>query len=82
MAKLGKMNARALALRVLEGVGDASAGQWEEWTGETGAYHIKRRLTAEEEKLTGPAVDIRGDAEEVARRTAPVAHLLPQGFTE
>lgn len=44
------------ALEALEGVGDPEQ-QWREWTGY--AYHVRRRLTPEEEKLTGPAIDCR-----------------------
>lgn len=42
-------------------MGDETAGQWEEYTGK--AFHVRRRLTNEEQKPIGPAVDIRGTAE-------------------
>ena len=45
----------------LEGVGDEVSGQWEEYTGK--AFHIRRRLTVEEQEPIGPAVDVRGTAE-------------------
>jgi hypothetical protein len=82
VAKTDRDTCRAIAFRVLAGVGDAAAGQWEEWTGSRGAYHLKRRLSADEAALTGPPVDIRQDREEMARRMAPVRHMLPPGFKE
>lgn len=48
--------------------------QWEEWTGR--AFHLRRRLTAEEQANVGPAVDCRGTPE-WGRRFAAVEHLLP-----
>jgi hypothetical protein len=52
----------------LVGVGDASLGEWHEWTGY--AYHIRRRLSLEEAVLIGPVEDIRGtpDARHRAER--------------
>jgi hypothetical protein len=35
-----------IAMRALNGVGDATAGEWRDWTGK--AYHVRRRLTAKE----------------------------------
>lgn len=67
------------ALDALEAVGDQSK-QWEEWTGK--AYHIRRRLTPEEQEYVGPVVDIRADRDEVDRRLAPVRHILPPGWAE
>lgn len=49
-------------------------GQWEEWSGF--AYHVRRRLTAEEQKQVGDVVDVRG-TEEGARRHASVLRFLP-----
>lgn len=48
-------------MRELSGVGDRSLGQWLEWTGT--AFHVRRRLSAEEQSLVGPAVDCRGTGE-------------------
>lgn len=45
----------------LDGVGDEVSGQWEEYTGK--AFHVRRRLTIEEQKPIVPAVDIRGTTE-------------------
>jgi hypothetical protein len=60
-----------LALHVLKGVGDVSAGEW----GELGdvAYHLRRRLSAFEAKRIGPVIDCRRTDEglrrlELARR--------------
>lgn len=44
-------------MKALEGVGDATLGEWEE-RGEN-AYHVKRRLSAAEEEIVGVACDIR-----------------------
>lgn len=52
---------RDIAVKTLDGVGDESRGQWEEWTGT--AFHVRRRLSSEEQKDIGPAVDIRGTKE-------------------
>lgn len=68
---------RDCALNSLEGVGDAALGEWEEWTGR--AYHVRRRLTADEcAGLT--VVDIRGTPEaerrfSAVRRFVPIVHL-------
>ena len=59
------MSLRAAALKALAGVGDPKLGEWEEWSGK--AFHIRRRLTPEEELLTGPVVDIRGTQEAIDR---------------
>ena len=69
---------RLLALRALAGVGDARAGEWEEWTGY--ALHLRRRLTEEEAAQIGPVVDVRGTREgqqrcAKMRRYVPVAML-------
>jgi hypothetical protein len=56
---------RRIALKALEGVGDEALGQWEEWTGK--AFHIRRRLSNEEQLLTGDAIDIRGTSEAIRR---------------
>jgi len=46
-----------MAERALNGVGDASLGEWREWTGR--AFHLRRRLSEKEERMIGPAVDVR-----------------------
>lgn len=61
-------------MNALVGVGDAARGQWEEWTSK--AYHVRRRLTADEECVTGPAVDVRRTPESL-RRIRRVQVLAP-----
>ena len=58
--------AEQMALAALEGVGDASLGEWRE---RGSAFHIRRRLTDEERKLAGnlQVRDIRGTPEEQKR---------------
>jgi hypothetical protein len=53
------------AERALSGVGDASLGEWREWTGK--AFHIRRRLAPAEQRQVGPAVDIRCTPEAAQR---------------
>lgn len=60
-------------MEALSGVGDADQGEWEEWSGF--AYHIKRRLSAEEQAQVGDACDIRGTAEAVTRHAAVKLYL-------
>ena len=62
---------------VLEDVGDPAAGEWAQWTGR--AFHLRRRLSAQEAELVGPVIDVRGTPE-AARRMAAIDHLLPPGF--
>ena len=54
-------------LEILEGVGDESLGQWEEEG--RNAYHIRRRLSVEEQKGIGEACDLRGSSEAQERLT-------------
>jgi hypothetical protein len=70
---------RNIALAALRGVGDPTLGEWEEWTGR--AFHVRRRLSAAEQRRVGDVVDIRGTPE-VEQRLARVRHLLPAGWTE
>ena len=70
---------RTRALDALSGVGDASRGEWEEWTGY--AYHVRRRLSLREERAVGPAIDIRGTTEADARLRR-VRQWLPDGYEE
>jgi len=76
------MNAAFLrheALTALNGVGDPSVGEWEEM-GEK-AYHIRRRLTALEERRVGPVVDVRGTSE-ARRRLGVCSRWLPSNWDE
>jgi hypothetical protein len=68
---------RTRAFQVLDGVGDASRGQWEE--GGLRAFHVRRRVSVDEEATVGPAVDIRGTAEQ-RWRFAKVERYLPRGM--
>lgn len=47
------------------GVQDGPTFQWEEWTGR--AYHVRRLLTPEEQRITGPVEDVRGTHEAIER---------------
>ena len=66
------------AERQLSGVGDASLGEWREWTGR--AFHIRRRLTPAEERRTGPVQDIRAtqEARDRARAVGPMLRYAPR----
>lgn len=68
--------AELLAEDMLKGRGDAHAGEWREkpWT----AFHIRRRLNADEIRLAGDIVmrDIRGTSEE-KKRLAMLFHDAP-----
>lgn len=65
------------ALAALVGVGDARLGEFEEYSGR--AFHLRRRLSSEEQLLVGEVVDVRGTPE-AERRLRPVRHLLPAGW--
>ena len=68
VTKSGDMRlAEEMALAALAGVGDAALGEWRE--GPRTAFHVRRRLTAEEAKLAGNLTvrDIRGTQEERKR---------------
>ena len=45
----------------IKDVGDASLGEWDEWAGY--AFHVRRRLSAQEQALVGDVLDIRGTPE-------------------
>jgi hypothetical protein len=64
------------ALTALQGVGDESLGQWEEWTGQ--AYHIRRRLTRKEQQSVGEPKDIRNTPEADKRHKAVQRYLPAQ----
>lgn len=61
---------------MLEGVGSPDLGEWSEWTGV--AFHLRRRLTPDEQARVGDAVDLRGTAE--ARRRVLAATPLQQKY--
>ena len=62
---------RRMTATVLDGVGDRRRGEW--FQRET-AIHHRRRLSAAEEAVVGPVVDVRGTPEAVARY-GPLAEL-------
>ena len=57
----------------LEGVGDATLGEWPELTDR--AYHLRRRLTTEEAARIGPVRDVRGMPEAMRRFHAVQAYI-------
>lgn len=63
----------------LHGVGDEALGQWE-GRGDV-AYHIRRRLSTEEQELVGDVLDVRGTPEAL-RRYNLIRRYLPQGWKE
>jgi hypothetical protein len=70
------------AEKELEGVGDASLGEWREWSGK--AFHIRRRLSAAEQATVGPVADIRrtDEARMRAGRLGPLLRLAPAEVLE
>ena len=70
----GRESLRALAVRALAGVGDATLGEWEEWHGY--AFHLRRRLNAREMTSVGPVVDVRGTLDG-RRRCARARRWVP-----
>jgi hypothetical protein len=62
----------------LAGVGDSSK-EWQKWTGR--AFHLRRRLTREEQLLIGEAIDYRG-TEEGLKRFEATKGLLPATAVE
>ncbi len=71
--KIGKVELLRIARRYLAGVGDM-AHEFHEWTGY--AFHVRRRLNADEIATIGDAVDCRG-TEEGQRRLDAVKDVLP-----
>jgi hypothetical protein len=65
---------REIALDVLDGVGDAHLGEW--YTAGEKAIHVRRRLSAKEQRQVGPVLDVRCDLEG-QRRAAAVQQYLP-----
>ena len=67
------------AYQELVGVGDCDRGEWVEYG--HSAVHIRRRLSAEEEPLVGPVIDIRRTPEAATRLWA-VAKMVPRAYRE
>lgn len=74
----GRMALEAQAERELAGLGDATRGEWREFTGR--AFHLRRRLSAEEELQVGPVRDIRRtpEAQQRARALGKLLRLAPE----
>lgn len=70
--------ARAACYRALDGVGDASLGEWLDDTSAV-AVHLRRRLSRAEELVVGPACDVRGTAEAHRRLQAMLPTLRRVG---
>jgi len=64
---------KSLAVQALFGVGDSLLGYWQEWTDQ--AYHVRCRLSQDEERGIGPAIDIRGTQEAQDRYQSARAFL-------
>jgi hypothetical protein len=69
---------RERAYNALESVGDASLGQWESWNEEAGVFHLRRRLTNDEQARVGDVEDIRGTKEAEQRQRAMYKILPPE----
>jgi hypothetical protein len=72
---------RHLAEKHLDGVGDASLGEWEEFNEDVQVLHLKRRLSAKEQEAVGEAIDIRG-TDEQETRWLKVRQYLPDGYKD
>jgi hypothetical protein len=59
--RMGDSQLRRIVRAALSGVGDRTRGEWEEIRPK--AFHIRRRLSASEDLLVGPVVDVRGTLE-------------------
>lgn len=70
----GRTMCERRARQALDAVGDAHLGEWLEWSG--AAFHLRRRLTAAEQRHVGPVVDIRGTPEAQRRAAALPSRLL------
>lgn len=64
-----------MAYEVLEGFGDASLGEWTE--DRPRAFHVRRRLNAQEQERIGDAIDLRATGEGFAR-LQDVLPMLPE----
>jgi hypothetical protein len=71
---LTALRARALAEEELRGVGDSTLGEWFE-EGDL-AWHLRRRLRAEEAAFVGPVLDVR-KTWEATKRCNAIKRYLP-----
>ena len=70
---------RGVAYDLLDGYGDAAAGEWTQMPGRI--FHLRRRLSPSEASLVGPVVDVRGTPE-AARRIAAVRRWVVDAGVE
>lgn len=71
------MRRETLAREMLDGIGEAEAGEWTEDNAR--AFHIRRRLTEAESKKVGPVLDVRGTFDAKVRVQA-LAKVLPDAL--
>jgi hypothetical protein len=71
---LGYAELEREALRQLTGVGDATLGEWREWTGR--AFHVRRRISTAEQRRSRLVVEDVRRTPEAARRAAALGDLL------
>ena len=64
---------RRAARKALGGVGDEELGEWTEFTGF--CFHLRRRLSAEEQIIVGEVVDVRGTPEALRRFELMKPHI-------
>lgn len=64
---------------MLEGFGDADLGEWTQ--DRTLAFHLRRRLSVEEQKRVGAVIDCRGTSEG-KERLERIAVYLPRPALE
>lgn len=72
---------RHLAQKHLEGVGDTTRGEWEEFNADARVFHLKRRLSEKEQESVGDAIDIRNTPEQ-EKRWLKVRQYLPDGYKQ
>jgi hypothetical protein len=63
-----------MAYEMLDGFGDISLGEWTQ--DRPLAFHLRRRLSGEEEKRVGAAIDCR-NTEEGKKRFEEIKNMLP-----
>ena len=64
-----------MAFEILDDYGDASAGEWTE--DRPRAFHLRRRLSAQEQEIVGDAVDCR-ETDEGVKRFQAIKSVLPK----
>lgn len=75
--RLGQATLERHARRVLDGVGDATLGEWAEPGITRDAFHLRRRLTPAEAEPIGPVIDVRGTPEQASRYMAVLPYFPP-----